>query len=101
MAKKRFPIIPVLAVAAGALCGAAPVVAQGKAPRGETAQVRVMHCSDVVCSPAGDGAARGALALSARYPQMAGTMLRVVVVDQMDKRVSLIDMRSDVGADGE
>lgn len=100
MAKLRFPLLPVLALVAGALCGT-PVLAQGKAPRAEAARVRIVHCSDVVCSTGNAGRAQGALALRAHYPQLAGSVLRVVVVDEVDKRVSLIDVRSDVGAGGE
>lgn len=101
MVNKLFPVFAVLALAAGTLCGAGPVQAQGKAPRGDAAHVRVLHCADVVCSAPGMGAARGQLALSAHYPQLAGKALRVVVVDEANKQVSLIDVRSDVAASGD
>lgn len=101
MVQKRFPIFMLLALVAGTLCGAGPVLAQGKTPRAEAAHVRVLHCADVVCSAPGMGAARGQLALSAHYPQLAGRALRVVVVDEANKQVSLIDVRSDVAASGD
>lgn len=100
MGIRRTFVLPILALLAGTLCGTC-VQAQGKAARAEVARVRIVHCSDVVCSTGSEGMTQGALALRAHFPQWAGSMLRVVVVNEGNKRVSLIDVRSDVNADGQ
>jgi hypothetical protein len=102
MANRRSSLLPALAVTAWALCGPAPALAQGKPPRLEAAQVRVVHCSDIDCSPTEDGGpGQRWLELHAHYPALAGATLRVVVVGDEDKRVSLIDVTADVASTGE
>lgn len=98
------PLLPALAISAWVLCAPASALAQqqGKLPRTESAQVRVVHCSDIACSPLEDGGAgQHWLELHARYPELAGTTLRVVVVGDEDKRVALIDVSADVASTGE
>lgn len=97
------PLLPALAISAGVLCAPASALAQqGKVPRMESAQVHVVHCSDIACSPSDDGGpGQHWLELHARYPDLAGATLRVVVVGDEDKRVSLIDVSADVASTGE